>query len=172
MNHINLSNKEANQLTRECIETALLLLLEHKSFESITITELTQKAGVSRPAFYRNYDSKEAILQHIAIPILEEIVALFQVPNCHHNPKHYLQFFDIIKTHQTKLRIYLSHIDKIPFSFFNENDETVSIEDYYYYRTGTMIYFSMAKDWLEKGCHPDSATMSRILHGMIRRLFP
>lgn len=57
------SNKEANQLTRESIETALLFLLEGKEIQQISISELVKKAGVSRNAFYRNYKSKEEILE-------------------------------------------------------------------------------------------------------------
>ncbi|MBF0777400.1 TetR/AcrR family transcriptional regulator [Streptococcus cuniculi] len=57
------SNKESNQLTRESIETALLFLLEKKDMRQISISELVKKAGVSRNAFYRNYKSKEEILE-------------------------------------------------------------------------------------------------------------
>lgn len=57
------SNKESNQLTRESIEVALLFLLEKKDMTQISISELVRKAGVSRNAFYRNYKSKEEILE-------------------------------------------------------------------------------------------------------------
>ncbi|HEM5982027.1 TPA: TetR/AcrR family transcriptional regulator [Streptococcus suis] len=57
------SNKEANQLTKESIETALLFLLEKKELKQISVSELVRKAGVSRNAFYRNYKSKEEILE-------------------------------------------------------------------------------------------------------------
>ncbi|HEM3725403.1 TPA: TetR/AcrR family transcriptional regulator [Streptococcus suis] len=57
------SNKEANQLTKESIETALLFLLEKKDMKQISVSELVRKAGVSRNAFYRNYKSKEEILE-------------------------------------------------------------------------------------------------------------
>lgn len=57
------SNQEANQLTRESIETALLHLMEKKELPQISISELVKKAGVSRNAFYRNYKSKEEILE-------------------------------------------------------------------------------------------------------------
>lgn len=58
------SNKESNQITKEAIETALLFLLEKKDLQQISISELVKKAGVSRNAFYRNYKSKEEILEH------------------------------------------------------------------------------------------------------------
>ncbi len=53
---------EANLLTRECILTALLRLMETEPYESISITDITNLAGVSRMAYYRNYKSKEEIL--------------------------------------------------------------------------------------------------------------
>ena len=52
------SNAESKRITRECIESALILLLENKSFADISISELVKRAGVSRTAFYRNYESK------------------------------------------------------------------------------------------------------------------
>ena len=57
------SNQEANQITRESIETALLHLMDNKDLPQISISELVRKAGVSRNAFYRNYKSKEEILE-------------------------------------------------------------------------------------------------------------
>lgn len=60
-----LSNQQINKITRDNIKNALMSLMKEKSFKSVTITELVKKAGVSRTAFYRNYDSKEAILLEI-----------------------------------------------------------------------------------------------------------
>lgn len=53
---------ETNILTKECIVTALLRLMEVKSYSSISITDITNLAGVSRMAYYRNYKSKDDIL--------------------------------------------------------------------------------------------------------------
>ena len=58
-------NQEANQLTRESLEISLMQLLEKKELKKITISELVERAGVSRAAFYRNYSSKEQILEEI-----------------------------------------------------------------------------------------------------------
>lgn len=53
---------EINVLTKECILTALLRLMDEKKYSDITITDITNLAGVSRMAYYRNYKSKEDIL--------------------------------------------------------------------------------------------------------------
>lgn len=58
-------NQENKAITRESIEISLLQLLEKKDLKKITISELVERAGVSRAAFYRNYGSKEEILKSI-----------------------------------------------------------------------------------------------------------
>lgn len=54
---------EVNTLVIECITTALLDIMAKKPFNSITITALTKRAGVGRVSFYRNFKSKEEVLQ-------------------------------------------------------------------------------------------------------------
>ena len=49
--------------SRAWMQEALIQLMERKPFKSITITDIAERAGVSRLTFYRNYDSKEAVLE-------------------------------------------------------------------------------------------------------------
>lgn len=57
----NLEKNDENTL-KDCIFTALILLMEQKDYHSITITDIAKKAGVSRMTYYRTYSSKEDIL--------------------------------------------------------------------------------------------------------------
>lgn len=60
------SNKELRQLTRESLLTAFLELWETKPYGQISVTELAQRAGVSRMAFYRNFESKDdLVVEHV-----------------------------------------------------------------------------------------------------------
>ena len=57
--------QKKNTMTKECIFTALLILMEQKTYEEITITDIAKRAGVSRMSYYRLYRSKDDILiQH------------------------------------------------------------------------------------------------------------
>ena len=49
-------------LVKNYISTALLLLMEQNDYQSITVTDIAKKAGVSRMTYYRAYSSKEDIL--------------------------------------------------------------------------------------------------------------
>lgn len=55
-------NTEQNKITKESIFGALMSLMEKKDFKNVSITEVSQKAGVSRMAFYRSYNIKEDII--------------------------------------------------------------------------------------------------------------
>lgn len=51
-----------NVFAKECIAMALRQLMQQRPYEQITISDIVRKAGVSRMAYYRNYQSKEDII--------------------------------------------------------------------------------------------------------------
>lgn len=52
------------ELASQRIFDATLQLMETRSYRTITISQIAERAGVSRMAFYRNYSSKDDILTH------------------------------------------------------------------------------------------------------------
>lgn len=56
------NNEESNRVTRESIGCALYILMKSEDFNKIKISDIIQRSGVSRSAFYRNYKTKEEIL--------------------------------------------------------------------------------------------------------------
>ena len=62
--------KTVNQEIKRKITDALFLLLKEKPLHEITVTELVKKAGVARISFYRNYSSKEDVLQTLVNDVL------------------------------------------------------------------------------------------------------
>ena len=64
-------NQENKAITRESIEISLLQLLEKKDLKKITISELVERAGVSRAAFYRNYLKTD--LYQVWVYLLKEV---------------------------------------------------------------------------------------------------
>lgn len=59
---MNAENKRAEQAVRHRIVDAYLELLKDRESEAIPVTEIAQKAGVSRMTFYRKFkDKREAV---------------------------------------------------------------------------------------------------------------
>jgi len=69
---VNKNNDLQNKITKESIFTSLMILMEKKNFKEISITEIAKKAGVSRMAFYRNYNLTEDIIIHHLDEFFEE----------------------------------------------------------------------------------------------------
>lgn len=60
------------------MRSALLALLERKSFDQISIKEITDTAGLSYPTFFRRFASKEDLLEHIASDEVRTVLYLGQ----------------------------------------------------------------------------------------------
>ncbi|MBU9763957.1 TetR family transcriptional regulator [Mycobacterium sp. TNTM28] len=56
-----LSREERKEATRRAIITAALTLLEDRSFSALSLREVTREAGIVPAAFYRHFDSMDAL---------------------------------------------------------------------------------------------------------------
>lgn len=65
--------------TASLMNQALLELLENKDIEFITITEITQKAGVNRSTFYLHYDNVDDLLEETIENINKEFISSFNI---------------------------------------------------------------------------------------------
>lgn len=98
---LRLSNKESNKITRECIESALILLMAKKEYHEITISEIVKRAGVSRTAYYRNYESKEDILKNMLHDVITDVNGAMEQYSYVSEPEAYWKtLFSTIKTHR------------------------------------------------------------------------
>ena len=88
--------KDQNKLARERIVAALTDLMSQKDYASITITEITQKAAVSRMTYYRNYSSKEDILRKFMSDVGERIHAKIVEQDLHRDPYQY--YYNLFET--------------------------------------------------------------------------
>jgi len=105
---LRMSNKESNRMTRECLQTALIALMGQKSFDKITISEIVRKSGVSRTAFYRNYETKEDILNEVSDVFSNVMIQSFQDKRFLEDSREwYLAFFHVIKANASLFRLLL-----------------------------------------------------------------
>lgn len=68
-----MNNKEKNSYVRKQILKTLLEMMRVENFDSITISNLTEKAEVGRASFYRNYQTKEDVLRQEAERLNNEL---------------------------------------------------------------------------------------------------
>jgi len=57
------NNEESREFVRSCFRFALMIILKDKSDNRLSVSRLCQIAGVSRTAFYRNYETLDDVLE-------------------------------------------------------------------------------------------------------------
>ena len=76
-----MQEKAQAKRSREWIQGALVELMKKKEYESITIKDITDKAGVARLTFYRHYQSKEEVLEDYFAQQFSRYLETFQNSN-------------------------------------------------------------------------------------------
>lgn len=66
---------------------ALLDLLESKPFDQVSIKEITERAGVSYPTFFRRFAGKENLLDDIATEEIRRLLSLGQAAMARRRPE-------------------------------------------------------------------------------------
>lgn len=75
---MNMNNEQKNTWVKQQITAALLNLLKEKKLADISVSELTEMAGVGRVSFYRNYQTKEDILREESDRLIQEWGKLYE----------------------------------------------------------------------------------------------
>ena len=65
-------------LTKNYIFEALYELLSRRNINEINVSEICEKAGVSRMSFYRNFKSKDDLVEKSLMKILEKLKAMLK----------------------------------------------------------------------------------------------
>lgn len=161
-----MSNHPSVIQSQQWIYESLIKLLQEKSFNSISIGEITKLANLDRTTFYRNFDSKEDIL-NVGISNIKNkyIKALNNSPSLTMDYVSYV-FFNICYEEIDLLKLLHSHdLSSLLLDQFNDilpqlhisvkNKFHYQINDEYmifalYYNTGGFLNILMK--WIEGGC--------------------
>lgn len=107
--------EEVNKVIIDSLVEALLILMKDYQYEDISITMLCKKAGVSRMAFYGNFESKDDILKRIVSEINSIVVKEIGSPFKNNTDKeYYKKLFKIIDDNRETLDLLL----KAGFQYF------------------------------------------------------
>ena len=169
---------KSNIFVRECITQSLFKLLESKKFEEISITDIITKAGVSRMGFYRNFSSKEEVIESYILEIFVKTVGEIQ-------RKRSLTF-KVTNIMVTTLEVFKEYADTIKlfldqglewlllkcyykaFDFLSPNKKPSRIREYSNQMfIGELFNFEMS--WLRSGMKETPQQMARIYYYILQR---
>ena len=164
------TRSESNRLVKDCITTAFIELMKVRDYNAITITDITRKAGVSRMAYYRNYSSKEDILNkymdEVGISIHEKIAKMNTREEIFN---YYTALFEQLGAYRDLgITVYRAHLGELILANINKymsltfppENESAASRYRHLYLAGA--FYNVFIEWLKSGKQDDTAEMARL----------
>ena len=177
--------------TRKKIRDALHQLVEAKGFSSISITDISVKAGINRGTFYLHYKDKYDLLEKIENEILEELAGYMRradvqnIFNLETQDKPFpfiLSLFEYLRENGLLIKAILGPNGDPLFSVklksfieinlfkqtlskeFNKEYTLIPVEYFLAYLLSA--YLGVVEKWLEGGMEQSSEEMAMIITSM------
>lgn len=152
--------------SQQWLYNSLVILMKEKPFDSISIGEITKNAELDRATFYRNFNSKEDILNVGIIKIRNKYMEVLKNSQSLNMESLSFAFFTICNEEIDLLKLLHSQaLSSLLLNQFNEmlpqlhlsvkNKFNYQINDEYllfalYYNTGG--FYNILMKWIEGGC--------------------
>ena len=164
------------QLTKAYIIQSLFILMKTKDYTDITIQDITNKAGINRSTYYRNFSCKENIIETFFNKIMDDYLEEYK---CMKNNSIKTYLYTLFK-HFYNYRSELLLIDKnnltyiflnVLNNYFNKiyNLAETNLEMRYelYYHIGGI--YSNYKLWFSRGMKETPEKLADIVYSTIKK---
>lgn len=169
MQILRLSNEESNRITKECLRIAMFKLMGREDFEKISITEIAKCAGVSRVAFYRNYESKEDLVEDVCQSLFSELTASLK-NDCFRTDRRawYTQFFRTIQENSDYFQIFLDANLRLSDGTILESVyPSTTREGYYRNAAREGAFVNILTDWFRSGMKESPEDMGAVCEKLL-----
>ncbi|MBR2745922.1 MAG: TetR/AcrR family transcriptional regulator [Erysipelotrichaceae bacterium] len=163
--------KEKVSFAQRQLTESLLKLIKKKRINEITVSELCNKAQLSRLSFYRNYDSIEEILRRHLSNITGDFLNKTSV-NYRITPKEQFitELFSHLLNHRSVIELLFSN--NLSYLVKEEFDEAFSrsaekYDDIYRCYVASGAYFNLFYYWFINGCKESPQTLSDLMNGFL-----
>lgn len=96
-------------LTKRLLQEALLRLMNKKSLEKITITELCEEAGINRTTFYRHFNVPSDVLLDMNVEFFKRLNDSISLSNAKDIPSYIEELMSYLYEHSELLKIFLQN---------------------------------------------------------------
>ncbi|MCQ2287308.1 MAG: TetR/AcrR family transcriptional regulator [Bacteroidales bacterium] len=99
-------SRDNNEFTKECLKTAIKEMAKTQEYKDISVTKLCERAGVSRMAFYRNYNIVSDVYYELAYDLNNEMIAAAGSPfRLGTSKEWYLKVFNLVEKNKDSLSL-------------------------------------------------------------------
>lgn len=154
-------NVEQQQISKKSICIALVELLKKKNYADISVTEITKKAGVSRNAYYRNFESKDQVLiEYFRGCFFLDLLDKFPEDECQSSREWDIALFNHILEHKDILSVIFRQTELYPhviafLHYYFVKPRLVDDMDIYAKAGKLSSRIAVISIWIIRGC-PES----------------
>jgi len=140
------------QMMKEYISESLIILMAKKDYSTISINEITDKAGVNRSTYYRNFSSKEDIIKFYFSNIMQTYLNEYKNSSVHSFENYIYTLYNRFYQYKTELLlIYKNSLSYLILDELNRifeesrTEKNISLKEQYqiYFHTGGIYNFSI-----------------------------
>ena len=177
------SNDRRIRYTRYALQNALIVCMQQKPFNRITVREICETADINRSTFYMHYKDIYELLDEIEEQVYQEIDAIFskESPSIHNME----QLLDYVQTHKTLLECLLQQGSGLAISRFSTilhahygkylrryAGNGFSAENEYLYEFLYTGILGVLQKWLQNECKDDRNQVADVMWRMIVQSLP
>ena len=167
INGLKLHNQELKKITIESTLEALVLLMKIEKYEDITVTDICERAGISRNAFYKNFGTKEKVFQKVVEKFINHLFQQLGNPfNDRVTLSWYQKFFSQIKEESSILLILMkANLKDIYLETVNDiliKDQALNAETKYKRIMWNGALQNVVAVWVESGMKEGADEMAKI----------
>lgn len=173
--------------TRMAIRNALVALIEEKGFDSVTVSDITDRADINRGTFYLHFHDKYELLEQTTNEVVHDLECIVIEAKPLAKTNFYsvdqplpmiVELFRYIKTNEQLIRAllglsgatnFITKIRKIMekhiiLSFLNgNNDEKLLVPKEYLVAYIMHAHLGIVQTWVDSGCQESPQEMAAIL---------
>lgn len=167
---------EKNRKTKQLIQKSFMEILEKKSFEAITIGDITKTAQINRGTFYLHFKDKYDLLDQIEQQLFSALGSHIDDLQSHYSSTHTFEkeqedlaatLFGFIEIHSPKLKIFLSDHGRAGFHIrfrdaFSEKvrlnleknesfNSSLKVPMEYFLSFITSAFLGLIEQWIQNG---------------------
>lgn len=161
MNNIK-TNKSSSPYIKESIFLALFELMKEKDFSEIRIQDIAKKAGVSRISYYRNFKSKEDVLNNY---MNEETMKFYLAHKNEGTEEHLLHLLDHLKNYKDQFDVLyrnnLSHLFYEHIYIWCGPKEDTEDHTAYLKAAKASAIFGFIDEWIKRGMKGDTKDVAK-----------
>ncbi len=160
-------------LVNEYITDALLLLMQKKEYKDISITEICEKAGVTRMSFYRNFESKEDILKKWIVSVTDTFLEVSRISYKNDsNRDYFVKLFTHLKQYkEVCMAMYKENLIYLVKEQFDRVFLSVHQAEYDAYKSYFLAggIYNVFLLWLMKGCRETPEELAGKMETMLEK---